>query len=167
MAEIGRRDRADSVGRAWAVSARVKLDEGEIALGVGLETPEAGRRQARIGGEAAAPAKLAEWLRPIWLTPAQDRLFLDGAGERRRFLVRRVFAAELGHGAAVAAYERALRERGRLLAMGAADPTWLTALEARMAEAGALVAVARAEAVAALGEEIVARGEGVFNRELI
>ena len=73
----------------------------------------------------------------MWLTPAQDRLFLDGASERRRFFDRLVFAAEPMHAAHVGAYERALRERTRLLADEALDRRWLTALEARLAEAGA------------------------------
>ena len=71
--------------------------------------------------------------RPIWLTPAQDRLFLDAAAERRRFFDRLVFAGEPGHAAPCRLHERALRERLRLLLEGDADDAWLAALEARMA----------------------------------
>ncbi len=157
LGEIGRRAPAEPVGRAWSVSVRVAGPDGETTIGTGLETTGAGRRQVRIDGEAAAPSQLSEWLRPIWLTPAQDRLFLDGASERRRFLDRLVFASEPIHAANVADYERALRERTRLLAVGPVDGAWLSALEARMAQAGAQVAVARAAGVAALRQEIGAR----------
>jgi DNA replication and repair protein RecF len=162
LAEMGRRAADESGGRAWAVSARVSSAGGEVSLGTGLEAPDAARRQVRIQGASAAPATLSDWLRPIWLTPAQDRLFLDGAGERRRFLDRLVFAAEPAHAVQVGAYERALRERTRLLAMGEADSAWLGALEARMAQAGARVATSRAAAIAALGQEIAERREGAF-----
>jgi DNA replication and repair protein RecF len=109
------------------------------------------------------PGRLADHLRPIWLTPAQDRLFLEAASERRRFFDRLVFAAEPLHAAHVGAYERALRERMRLLtAEEAADPAWLTALEARMAEAGTLMAQARVRTLEALQAEIDTRGMRPF-----
>jgi DNA replication and repair protein RecF len=116
----------------------------------------------RINGESVSPSALASHLRPIWLTPAQDRLFLDGAVDRRRFLDRLVFAAAPGHAALVAAYEKAQRERLRLLTEGPTDPLWLGALESRAAETGAKVCVARAETVLALRSEIDRRGEGPF-----
>ena len=64
------------------------------------------------------PGRLADHLRQVWLTPAQDRLFLEGATERRRFFDRLVFAAEPQHAAHATAYEKALRERMRLLSEG-------------------------------------------------
>ena len=125
------------------------------------------RRVARIAGEPASVAALAQHLRPIWLTPAQDRLFLDGAGDRRRFLDRLVFAARPAHARDVAAYERAQRERMRLLTGGPPDPSWLDALEAQAAKAGARLAAARADTLAALAAEIEARGDGAFPAAVI
>jgi DNA replication and repair protein RecF len=162
LAELGRRLPGEAQGRAWAISAVIEGDEGAVRLGTGVEDPGAARRLVRIEGETAPPGRLAEHVRPLWLTPAQDRLFLEGAAERRRFFDRLVFAAEPIHAAHVGAYERALRERSRLLADAAADPAWLSALEGRMAEAGALMAEARAATLAALQAEIDARGERPF-----
>ena len=51
---------------------------------------------------------------------------------------------------------------GALLADEAPDPAWLSALEARMAEAGALIVMARARTLAALQAEIDDRGERPF-----
>jgi len=62
----------------------------------------------------------------------------------------------------VQAYEKALRERMRLLTDGPQDAAWLDALEARMAEAGALMAEARARTLSALSAEIATRGERPF-----
>jgi DNA replication and repair protein RecF len=163
LAEVGRRMPGEAVGRAWAVSVLVEGDDGQTRLGTGVETPGAARRQVRIEGEAVPPGRMADHLRPIWLTPAQDRLFLDGAAERRRFFDRLVFAAEPEHAAHAGAYERALRERLRLLTGDEpADPAWLAALEARMAESGALMAEARARTLEALQAEIDGRGDRPF-----
>jgi DNA replication and repair protein RecF len=162
LADFGRRLPGEAEGRAWTISAAVEGDEGAVRIGSGVEAPGAARRIVRIGGETVPPGRMAEHLRPLWLTPAQDRLFLEGAGERRRFFDRLVFAAEPIHAAYAGAYERSLRERMRLLTEEGPDPAWLTALEARMAEAGARMAEARAATLKALQAEIDQRGERPF-----
>jgi DNA replication and repair protein RecF len=168
LAEFGRRLPDEAQGRPWAVSAVVELDDGTVRLGTGVEGVGAARRLVRIEGEPAPPGRLAEHVRPLWLTPAQDRLFLEGAAERRRFLDRLVFAAEPIHAAHASAYEQALRERSRLLAAETpADPAWLAALEARMAEAGARLAEGRAFTVEALRTEIGQRADRPFPRAVL
>ncbi|MDB5429380.1 MAG: replication/repair protein RecF [Caulobacter sp.] len=173
FSEVGRRLPGESVGRAWAVSAQVEAAPidgvaDEVQLGTGVETPGASRRLVKIEGETVPPGRLSDHLRPVWLTPAQDRLFLEAAGDRRRFFDRLVFAAEPSHAAHASAYEKALRERMRLLtADEPADPAWLSALEARLAESGALMAEARARTLSALQAEIDSRGERPFPRARI
>jgi DNA replication and repair protein RecF len=164
LTEVGRRLPGESVGRAWAVSATVSGAEGEVQIGTGVETPGAARRLVRLDGETVAPGRMAEHVRPLWLTPAQDRLFLEAPGERRRFFDRLTFAAEPAHAAHASAYDKALRERMRLLTDEGppTDPLWLEALEARMAQSGALMARARARTLTDLQGEIDSRGERPF-----
>jgi len=168
LAEVGRRMPGETTGRAWAVAALVEsgLDE-PVQLGTGVETGGQTRRLVRVDGETVPPGRLADHVRPIWLTPAQDRLFLEAASERRRFFDRLVFAGEPAHAAHANAYDKAQRERMRLLtdaqeAGAPADAVWLTALEARLAEAGALMAQARARTLEALQAEIDGRGDRPF-----
>lgn len=163
-AEVGRREPGGVPGRPWAVAA--SIGEDATRLGTGLE-PGGARRTVRIDGETAAPGRLAEHLRLVWLTPAHDRLFTEGASERRRFLDRLAFAAEPAHAGHAAAYDGALRQRTRLLADARevgrpADGDWLSALEARMAVEGEAVAGARRRTVTALQTEIDARGDRPF-----
>jgi DNA replication and repair protein RecF len=162
LAEVGRRLPGETGGRAWAVAAELSVGGEAVRLGTGVEQAGAARRIVRLEGETVPPGRLADHVRQVWLTPAQDRLFIEGAGDRRRFFDRLVFAAEPGHAAHASAYEKAQRERMRLLTDGPADPAWLDALEARLAEAGALVAAARARTLAALQLEIDGRGERPF-----
>jgi len=99
----------------------------------------------------------------VWLTPAMDRLFSEGAGGRRRFLDRLVLGFDPGHARRAAVYESAMRERARLLKLGPRDPAWLDGLEKEMAEAGAAMAEARAAAVERLNAMLAERGEaGAF-----
>ena len=135
-AEMGRREPGEGSGRAWAVT--VDLDDGaRLGTGVQAAGPSA-RRIVRINGDTAQPGRLLEYLRPVWATPEQDRLFSDARAERLKFFDRLVFAADPDHAASISAYEKAQRDRQRLLNEAAegreADPVWLDALEARMGE---------------------------------
>ncbi len=164
--EMGRREPGEVGGRAWAVALTLDQDGDEVRLGTGVQVAGAGRRMVRIEGETAQPGRLLDYLRPVWATPEQDRLFSDARAERLKFFDRLVFAADPGHAAVVSGYEKALRERLRLLVDGAegreADPLWLDALEARLAETGARAAMARAKALEVLQAAIDARSERPF-----
>ena len=170
-AEIGRREPGEVAGRAWAVVLTLQAAEGEVKLGTGVQAAGAARRVVRIDGETAQPGRLLDFLRPVWATPEQDRLFSDARAARLKFFDRLVFAADPDHAATVAAYEKALRERLRLLTEGAegpgsrglaADPLWLDALEQRLAETGARATMARAGALTALQAAIDARADRPF-----
>ncbi|TAJ63967.1 DNA replication/repair protein RecF [Brevundimonas sp.] len=164
--EMGRREPGEATGRAWAVAAVLTDGEEETKLGTGVQSPGAARRIVRIDGETAQPGRLLDHLRPVWATPEQDRLFSDARAARLKFFDRLVFAADPAHAAAVSAYEKALRERLRLLTEGAegraADPLWLDALEIRLGETGAEAAMARAAALTTLQAAIDARNDRPF-----
>lgn len=159
-AALGEMARSDGPG-GFAVAAR--LDDVELGTGTLASAPE--RRQVRINGATSSASSLAEWLSVLWLTPAMDRLFLEGAGGRRRFLDRLVLALTPEHAMHASRYEAAMRARNKLLGEdGPPDADWLSALEARMAEHGAAIASARAAAVAALGERLALAPENPFAR---
>ena len=93
---------------------------------------------------------MADYMSVVWLTPQMDRLFLEGAPGRRRFLDRLAFGFDAAHVGRVNAYEHALRERARLLRGKRPDAVWLETLERTMAERGVAVAAARREMTARL-----------------
>ena len=127
-------------GGGFSISA--ELDGTTIGTGIEAEHPE--RRKVRINGSNAAINHLAEWLAVIWLTPSMDRLFIDGAAARRRFLDRLVLALEPNHARHSSRYEKAVQQRNKLLTGNAApDALWLDALEAQMAESGSAITEAR------------------------
>ncbi len=149
-ATLGEMARTGGSG-GFAVAARL----GDVEIGTGTDARAPERRQVRINGAAASATSLSEWLSVLWLTPAMDRLFQEGAGGRRRFLDRLVLALEPGHAVHAARYEAAMRARNKLLAEdGPRDEAWLSALEARMAEHGAALAEARSRTVALLGDRL-------------
>jgi len=146
----------------FAVAARLDVDT-DIGTGTLSTAPE--RRRVRINGAPASVNALSERLSVLWLTPAMDRLFTDSAGARRRFLDRLVLALEPMHAHHSARYEAAMRARNKLLAEPeGADPSWLHALEAGMAEHGEPLAAARRRTVETLAEAIAAAPDSDFPR---
>lgn len=137
-------------GGPWAVAARLAGRQGVFELAVGRDLASERRTVTLDGRRLEDRARRAELVGMLWLTPAQDRLFLEGPAERRRFLDRLVLAFDPRHAATVATYERLLRDRAALLRAGRHDPAWLSALEARLAAAGVAVAAARRQLVRAL-----------------
>jgi len=92
-----------------------------------------------------------------------DRLFIEGASGRRRFLDRLVLGFDPDHARRSLRYEHAMSERARLLKFGPRDPAWLDGLETAMADAGIAIAKARAETVARLNQALAQRErEGAF-----
>lgn len=148
--------------RPWVVSGRVMTPDGIRQLGSGLMprmdlTADTGndRRIGRIDGEnLSSPAAFGDVLQVAWLTPQMDRLFVDGPSGRRKFLDRLVAAYHPSHTREVNAYEKVMRERGRLLFENNTDGLWLTSLENRMAEHGVAVAAARLDAIEKLTQAI-------------
>ncbi|MET0241486.1 MAG: DNA replication/repair protein RecF [Sphingobium sp.] len=134
-----------------------------IGTGTLAATPD--RRQVRVNGTAAAATALAEHLAISWLTPAMDRLFIESAGGRRRFLDRLVLALRPDHGVHANRYDAAMRARNALLAEERpTDPEWLTALEAQMAEHGHAMDAARRDMLARLGDMLEQTPPDLFAR---
>lgn len=130
----------------WKVSAQLQTPAGlqEIAFQSEQNAP----RQVRINDKPASQTRLGELIRVLWLLPAMDRLWIEGAEGRRRFLDRMTLSLFPAHGNASLAYDKAMRERNRLLKENVRDPMWYKALEAQMAQAGATLHANRLDALA-------------------
>ncbi|MFQ5938868.1 MAG: DNA replication/repair protein RecF [Alphaproteobacteria bacterium] len=164
LREIDRRDAGAE--RAWAVAATVATPAGPARVGTGRDPSGSGpggeRRLIRIEERPARnQAELAEQFSLTWLTPEMDQLFVDGATARRRFFDRLIYGFDPGHAGRLIAYNRALRERARLLGSGGRDQAWLGVLEDTMARQGVAVAAARRETARRLDR---APGVGPFPR---
>lgn len=146
----------------WAVSARIETQAGPVEVGTGLDpsAPDASRsgRLVRINGEPqSGSGALAGLVDMAWLLPSMDGLFTGPAGDRRRFLDRLVLGFDAGHATRSGQFERAMRQRNRLLEDGIRDPSRFAGLERIMAETGVAIAAARVETVGGIVRIIEAR----------
>jgi DNA replication and repair protein RecF len=158
-------DVADNQGDgSWAVSAEVEGALGLATLGTGIDptvgdTPATSRR-CRIDREPVTSATaFGDHLRMVWLTPAMDGLFLGAASERRRFFDRLVLAIDSEHSSRVAALDRSLRSRNRLLEVRNYDDHWCDAIERETAELAVAVAASRGQTATKLAAMLRGRGE--------
>jgi DNA replication and repair protein RecF len=137
-----RRAAADEMARkpealGWKVTADVQGLGAAHQIETWAATGEG--RQVLIDGKAATQTSLARILRMVWLVPAMDRLWIEAAEGRRRFLDRMTLSFAPDHAEAVLTYEKAMRDRNRLLKDQVSDPHWYGALEGQMALAGATI----------------------------
>jgi DNA replication and repair protein RecF len=141
-AEMARRPEA--IG--WKVSAR--LETPSRPREVDLRSENGLPRKTMVDGKPAPQQELGRIARVLWLVPSMDRLWIEGSDGRRRFLDRMTLGFEPGHAEASVAYDRAMRERNRLLREGTNNDRWFSALEGRMAETGAAISRNRRRALA-------------------
>ncbi len=134
----------------WAVAANLATSLGFLQIGTGRD-PEASETERRVihidGKSVRSQNALAEHVAMAWITPEMDRLLAEGPGARRKWLDRLVFSFDPAHNGRVHRYEKALRERLRLLREGPADAAWLNALEDEMAQTGVAIAAARRQLI--------------------
>ena len=156
----------------FAVAADIDGPEGRIAAGTAFDRDRAGeygssQRLVKLAGRLCkGSGALAQHARILWLTPAMDRLFSGPPGDRRRFLDGLVAAFDPAHSVRVGQFERAMRERNRLLAELPLDRRGIAAVETQMAESAVALAAARVSALEALagyvGQTLTARFGGSF-----
>ena len=150
----------------WAVSAQLHTNDTILQVGTGLQPSTSGSDRARTGrlvridGETQrGSGVLADLVEMMWLTPMSDGLFTGPASERRRFLDRLVLCFDASFRTRAGQYERAMRQRNRLLDQGVSSAAQFHGLETLMAEMGVAIAAARVEVVTALMCEMEIRRE--------
>ncbi|MDJ0821632.1 MAG: DNA replication/repair protein RecF [Paracoccaceae bacterium] len=132
----------------WKVSGL--LQTGEAVHEIAFTSENGGARQVTIDDKAASQTALGRLARVLWLIPSMDRLWIEGAEGRRRFLDRMTLSFFPDHAQAALDYEKAMRERNRLLKEQVRDAHWYRALEAQMARCGAVMHANRGAALARL-----------------
>lgn len=151
----------------WAVSAEVHGAMGQARIGTGVNSGakaganatvdlrsreqrrgDAARRKVRINGETlSSSTSLASSIQMLWLTPSMDGLFTGAASERRRFLDRLMLVFNPETRKQWNYFERAMRQRNKLLELNDISNYMFEGLEMQMAEHGVALAASRMEAI--------------------
>ncbi len=134
MTEIARFDGPGG----WSIFSELR-DETQISLNFAAGDSN---RRARIDGDMAALGALATHLPMVWITPREDRLFVEGASERRAFFDRLATSFDAAHAGRTSKLAKLLSERAFALKTGR-NTYWLDAIDAQIAGTAIAVADAR------------------------
>lgn len=145
----------------WSI--RASLSGPQSTHEIDTRSENGASRTVRLDDKPVPQLALGAVAPLVWLVPAMDRLWIEAAEGRRRFLDRLTMGYRPDHGSASVGYEKAMRERNRLLKDGVTDPAWYGALERQMAEAGATIHDNRRATLLRLGQAL-AEDAGAFPR---
>ena len=125
----------DNIG--WKLNAEIVSGVSSNLVETSWKTTSS--RIVKINDKVVKQNDLAKVFRVVWLLPSMDRLWLEGADGRRKFLDRLTLSFFPKHADCVLNYEKAMRERNRLLKEKMTDDVWYKALERQMAQNGLLI----------------------------
>lgn len=159
-----RRARVEEMARrssnsGWKAACRV-ASRGQVR-GIASWWQNTPGRRLSVDGKLVSQAELSRCLNVLWLTPSMDRLWSEGADGRRRFLDRAAMSLFPNHAVHAVTYDRAMRERNRILRDGNPDSSWLNALESRMVESGVQLTKGRLDTIKRFDSEF-AEGTSSF-----
>lgn len=142
----------------WGINATLQQSGGQhgediINVGTGIDAPNASRKVVIDEVKQTSQRALEQFAPMVWLTPRMDRLFQEGAADRRRFLDRLVYMFFPAHAPVMKQYEHALSERNKLIKQGIADPMWFAVLEQRLVQHGVMIAKQRQATIELLQTE--------------
>ena len=114
-------------------------DESDISV---FLNPGDTNRRAKIDNDNAVLSDLAKKLRIVWLTPKEDRIFMEAAADRRAFFDRLAASFEPAHIGRIARLNKLMSERAGAIKSGA-DSNWLDAIDKQIAATSVSVAAGR------------------------
>ena len=106
--------------------------------------PGDNNRHAKINDENATLGELGNMLRIVWISPKEDRLFVDSAADRRAFFDRLANNFDSSHSGRTAKFARLLSERAFAL-KNSPDSKWLDALDNQLAAVAVAIAATRVQ----------------------
>ena len=115
------------------------FDDTDVSL---FLMPGETNRRARMDNENVPLAELGRRLRIIWLTPREDRIFVESASDRRTFFDRLAASFEPSHMGRIARLNKLTSERAGAIKSGA-NNNWLDALDKQIAATSVSIAAMR------------------------
>ena len=104
--------------------------------------PKDTNRHAKINNETAPLSELSKISRIIWLTPHEDRIFVDSVADRRAFFDHLVASFEPSHMGRMSRLNKLLSERAGAIKNNA-NKNWLDAIDKQIAATAVSVAACR------------------------
>ncbi|MFV9838792.1 MAG: DNA replication/repair protein RecF [Aaplasma endosymbiont of Hyalomma asiaticum] len=124
----------------WLVSYKIVRNDDRLSVDI---TRKNNRRQISIDGKDGLYGSLHKILRIVWLMPQLDHILLKAPTERLRFFDRIVNIFDENYLLNMVKYEKAKRDRKRILHECPQNHKWLSSLETVMSNSGVRIAIIR------------------------
>ena len=119
----------------WKIKA--KLQNNEQILEVETFLNSGSSRVVKIDEKIQTQISLSKNYKILWISPLMDRLWMEGAEGRRKFLDRMTLNFIPDHGSIFIRFQKCLRQRNRLLKDNINDEKWYDVLEEKLSTDGA------------------------------
>ncbi len=143
----------------WAVNANIcdikKNLKFVIGTGVLPKTKKnKSGRILKVDKEFKPITYLSELLSILWITPQMDGIFLGETSKRRRFFDRLIFNNVSSHIKELNIYEKALRERSKILKDRINNEKWLDLVEQTLVQSGVKISKNRVDCISFLNQKL-------------
>lgn len=118
----------------------IGLNDGTI-ISTGLNN-KLDKKIIMIDKETSSLTELLKYLRLVWISPKEDRIFCDLASDRRGFFDNLISSFEPAHSGRLSRLTKLLSERANALKMNAND-LWLSEIENHLAPTAVAIAYSR------------------------
>ena len=138
----------------FAIHINLLKDKESIAIGSSLDLSLSKVRKVKVDGKLISPLMLTEYLGIISLTPLMDKIFIEGAVNRRKFFDKITWIFISSHANNVKLYEKAIKERNNLLKENSNDTVWFDNLEKLIVNYGTQILIDRYKVLKLLNKQI-------------
>lgn len=138
----------------FAIHINLLKDKESIAIGSSLDLSLSKVRKVKVDGKFISPLMLTEYLGIISLTPLMDKIFIEGAVNRRKFFDKITWIFISSHANTVKLYEKAIKERNNLLKENSNDTVWFDNLEKLIVNYGTQILIDRYKVLKLLNKQI-------------
>jgi DNA replication and repair protein RecF len=137
------------------VKCQLANSSGELILSSSISQNIQGqiKRLTKVNDEMAKTSDILREIRMVWITPQMDRIFIDGAQNRRKLIDRITYNFFPLHLDDILSYEKLVKSRLKLL-LENQDEMWLSALEAQISDLNVAIAERRKYSLDLLLENI-------------
>ena len=138
----------------FGININLIKNKESFKIGSSLNLEVSKLRKVKVDGKYISPLLLTEYLAVISLTPLMDKIFIEGATNRRRFFDKISWIFISSHAQNIRLYEKSIKERNNLLKEHSNDTVWFNNIEKQIVKYGTQIIIDRLKVLNILNAQI-------------
>jgi len=139
---------------SFGININLIKNRESFKIGSSLDLQVSKLRKVKVDGKYISPLLLTEYLAVISLTPLMDKIFIEGATNRRRFFDKVTWIFISSHAQNIRLYEKSIKERNNLLKENSNDTVWFNNIEKQIVKYGTQIIIDRLKVLNILNSQI-------------